>query len=119
MDAMLTLLRRQRDAFNRKDVEAMVADLTEDYSWYRVTPEGPVKAASGRNEVAERMGTFFKNVPYLGSTIDRSMVIGNYIVAEEKDSFQTPDGPKTQVTLGVYEVVDGKIKRAWAFPVKM
>lgn len=118
MDNMISLLRRQREAFNRKDIDAMVADLSDDYAWYRVTPEGPVKAASGKAEVSERMEAFFKTVPYLGSTIDRSLVVGNYIVAEEKDSFQTPDGPKTQITLGVYEVVDGKLKRAWAFPVK-
>ena len=46
------------------------------------------------------------------------MVVGNYIVAEEKDSFDTPQGRKVQITLGVYEFKDGKISKAWAFPVK-
>jgi hypothetical protein len=118
MDDPLALVSRQRDAFNRKDVTAMVADLSDDYQWFRVTDEGAVKGAAGKVEVAERMAAFFKSVPYLGSTIDRVMVIGNYVVAEEKDSFQSPAGPKTQVTLGVYEIADGKLKRAWAFPVK-
>lgn len=118
MDDLLALVRRQRDAFNRKDVDALTADLADDYAWFRVTDQGAVMAASGKAEVAERMAGFFKSVPYLGSVVERTMTVGNYIVAEEKDSFQTPDGSKTQITLGVYEVVDGKLKRAWAFPVK-
>jgi hypothetical protein len=118
MDDLLAMVRRQRDAFNRKDVDAMVADLADDYTWFQVTDQGAVPSASGKADVAARMAAFFKAMPYLGSEIDRAMVVGNYIVAEEKDSFQTPAGAKTQITLGVYEVVDGKFKRAWAFPVK-
>ncbi len=119
MDAFLDLVRRQRDAFTRKDIDAMTADLADDYAWFRIVEDGSaVKSASGKAEVAERMSAFFKTVPYTGSAVDRTMTVGNYIVAEEKDSFDTPQGPKTQITLGVYEITDGKLRKAWAFPVK-
>ncbi|MSO96680.1 MAG: hypothetical protein EXR11_00460 [Rhodospirillaceae bacterium] len=119
MDEFAALVQRQRDAFTRKDTTAMLADLADDYAWFRILDDGSaVKSASGKAEVAERMAAFFKTVPYTGSAVDRTMSVGNYIVAEEKDTFETPQGPKTQVTLGVYEIKDGKLRRAWAFPVK-
>lgn len=119
MDEFEAVVQRQREAFTRKDVTAMTADLTDDYAWFRIIDDGSaVKSASGKAEVAERMSAFFKAVPYAGSAVDRTMVVGNYIVAEEKDSFDTPQGRKTQITLGVYEFKDGKISKAWAFPVK-
>jgi len=119
MDDFAAVVQRQREAFTRKDVTAMTAELTDDYGWFRILDDGSaVKSASGKAEVAERMAAFFKAVPYAGSTVDRTMVVGNYIVAEEKDSFDTPQGRKVQITLGVYEFKDGKISKAWAFPVK-
>ncbi|MDX2141721.1 MAG: nuclear transport factor 2 family protein [Rhodospirillaceae bacterium] len=119
MDEFVKLVRRQRDAFTRKDVSALTADLADDYAWFRITEDGSaIKSASGKAEVAERMGTFFKTVPYTGSRVERAMTVGNYIVAEEQDTFDTPQGPRTQITLGVYEIKDGKFRRAWAFPVK-
>jgi hypothetical protein len=115
----MDIIRRQRDAFTNKDVAAMTADLTDDYAWFRISEDGSaVRSANGKAEVAERMNAFFKAVPYVGSSVERTMAVGNYIVAEEKDSFDTPQGRKVQVTLGVYEIKDGKMRRAWAFPVK-
>jgi hypothetical protein len=119
MDDFVELVQRQRDAFARKDVTALMADLADDYAWFRVLDDGTaLKSASGKREVAERMTAFFASAPYTGSRVDRTLRVGNYIVAEEQDFFDTPQGPKTQVTLGVYEIKDGKLRRAWAFPVK-
>ncbi|MSQ86571.1 MAG: hypothetical protein EXR10_06975 [Alphaproteobacteria bacterium] len=65
-----------------------------------------------------RESEVFKQMKKVEKGEGRTMVVGNYIVAEEKDSFDTPQGRKTQITLGVYEFKDGKISKAWAFPVK-
>jgi hypothetical protein len=119
MDDFAKLVQRQRDAFTRKDVAALTADLADDYAWFRILDDGQAqKSASGKAEVEQRMTAFFASVPYTGSRVDRTMTVGNYIVAEEKDSFDTPQGPRSQTTLGVYEIKDGKVRRAWAFPVK-
>ncbi len=119
MDEFLELVKRQRDAFNRRDIDALTADLADDYAWFQVQDDGTARqAAAGKAEVAGRMQAFFAAVPYVGSEVDRTFTVGNYIVAEERDTFDTPQGRRTQVTLGVYEIRDGKLRRAWAFPVK-
>ena len=65
-----------------------------------------------------RESEVFKQMKEVEKGEGRTMVVGNYIVAEEKDSFDTPQGRKTQITLGVYEFKDGKISKACEFPVK-
>lgn len=111
------ILAAQAAAFNRKDADALGELLAEDYSWYTVTEAGPQKAASGRAETVERMRGFFASLPYSESRIDGMLEIGNLICAIEKDSFTIDGRREERTTLGVYEYRDGKLRRAWAFPV--
>lgn len=111
------ILRRQAEAFNRKDAEALGELLADDYSWYTVGPEGPRKASEGRAQTVERMRGFFAAMPYAQSRIAETLEVGDYIVAVEKDTFIEAGRPVERTTLGVYEYRDGKLQRAWAFPV--
>jgi hypothetical protein len=116
--AYAAIVRRQRDAFSAKDLDGLMADLADEYRFFRITPEGAVCEAGSKAEARARLAQFFKMAPYLGSRVDRTMVVGNYIVAEEQDTFRMPDGgDKTTTTLGVYEFRDGKMVRAFSFPV--
>lgn len=111
------ILRQQTDAFNNKDADKLGELLAEDYSWYMVTGEGPRKTASGRAETVARMRGFFASMPYSKSRIADSLEVGNLIVAVEKDTFVHEGKSVERTTLGVYEYRDGKLQRAWAFPV--
>jgi hypothetical protein len=43
--------------------------------------------------------------------------VGNFIVAVEKDRFEVDGRSEERTTLGVYEYRDGRLARAFAFPV--
>ena len=111
------ILKLQTAAFNRKDADALGELLTEDYSWYAVTEAGPRKSSEGRAQTVERMRGFFATLPYSESRIADSLEVGNMIVAVEKDTFIEDGKSVERTTLGVYEYQDGKLRRAWAFPV--
>ena len=53
----------------------------------------------------------------MNGIFERIMVVGDHVVAVEKDTFETPAGDKTTTTLGVYHMQDGKIWRAYSFPI--
>lgn len=111
------LLEMQVQAFNRKDADALGALLAEDYCWYTVGEDGPHKAAEGRAQTVERMRGFFAAMPYSESRIAGVLEVGHVIVAVEKDTFMQDGQPVQRTTLGVYEYRDGRLRRAWAFPV--
>jgi len=111
------ILRRQAEAFNRKDADALGELLADDYSWYLVGEEGPTKATEGRDQTVERMRGFFASMPYSESRIAETLEVGPLIVAVEKDTFVENGRAVERTTLGVYEYRDGKLRRAWAFPV--
>ena len=112
------ILDHQTAAFNRKDADALGELLAEDYAWYTVTEEGPKQAAAGRAATVERMRGFFAAIPYSESRIDGLLEVGNYICAIEKDTFTVDGRREERTTLGVYEYRDGKLRRAFAFPVQ-
>ena len=111
------ILARQTDAFNRKDADALGELLAEDYAWYTVGADGPRRASEGRTATVERMRGFFAAMPYASSRIDGVLEVGNYIVAVEKDRFEVDGRSEERTTLGVYEYRDGRLARAFAFPV--
>ncbi len=105
------------DAFTRKDVEALGSNLAEDYASFRMEGGDAVKRTASREETMAIIQKMFDAVPLKGSQLDRIMVVGDHVVAVEKDTFETPAGDKTTTTLGVYHMQDGKIWRAYSFPI--
>ena len=106
------------DAFTRKDVEALGTHLTDDYASYLVEGGDVVKRTSNKEETLTILGKMFDSMPLRGSKLDHVMAIGDHVVAVEKDKFDTPEGEKTTTTIGVYHFQDGKIWRAYSFPIQ-
>ena len=106
------------DAFTNKDVDALGSNLAEDYASFRMEAGEAVKRTSNKSETLEVMKKMFEAVPLKESHLDRIMVIGDHVVAVEKDTFDTPAGERTTTTLGVYHFQDDKLWRAYSFPVQ-
>ncbi|GAB3276766.1 hypothetical protein GCM10027449_16060 [Sinomonas notoginsengisoli] len=60
-------VRRMIAAANRHDLEAMVAEFTEDYE--NVTPNHPARSFTGRAQVHRNWETLFAGVPDLSLTV--------------------------------------------------
>jgi ketosteroid isomerase-like protein len=104
-------------AFLRRDVAAAGASLTEDFSWYRVTEQGPELAVQGRGATMERLQAFFASPAWSdrNSEVHRLGMVGNTLVQVEIDTLNMGKGPVRQTSLHVYEFRDGKRWREFAF----
>ena len=113
----LELVRAQVDAFNRHDVEAMIARVAPDFVWLSVAGDSVTVEARGRGALAEGMRGYFASVPSARSEIEASTVAGPFVAIRERASWTDESGrERSQVSLGVWEVRDGLIRRAWYYP---
>ncbi len=105
-------------AFLARDAEASAASLAEDFSWYRVTDEGPQPMVRGRAATLERLRQFFASPMWESGTnseVHRLGMVGNTLVQVEIDTLNLGNGPVRQTSLHVYEFRDGKRWREFAF----
>lgn len=108
----------QTEAYNQKDLEQLLSGLAPDYESWEVGPDGPNCRARGREQVEQALRGMFAASGYASSRVEDVRAYGNLAVAVEIDSFETAEGLKTMRSLGLYEFRDGKLKRAWSFPIR-
>lgn len=114
----VAMVHARTQAFNDKDVDALVAGLDENYQYYQVRGDGPHLLAQGRDAVGENLGRLFAATGYAESTVEDVQAHGNMAVALEIDTFELPDGRRTTRSIGVYEFNGNLLRRAWNFPVE-
>lgn len=106
-------------AFNRHDVEALVATVAPDFAWFNVDGEKLLPDSRGRDALRKGMTAYFKSLPSVRSDFESLTVNGAYVSVKERASWQSKAGlPRSQSTLAVYEVRDGLILRVWYFPAE-
>lgn len=118
MPDYIKIMMQNTDAFTNKDIDTLGSNLADDYASFRMEGGEAVKRTSSKAETLEVLQKMFEAVPLKGSRLDRIMVVGDHAIAVEKDTFDTPAGERTTTTLGVYHFQDGKIWRAYSFPVQ-
>jgi hypothetical protein len=104
-----TLIQRQLDAYNARDIEAFMATWAEDAEYY----EHPnTLLARGHAQIRERHVTRFLEPNLYGKLIKR-MEMGNQVVDQEVVTRTFPEGTGHVQVIALYEVADDKIARAW------
>ncbi len=102
------VVQRQLDAYNARDVDALLATYAPDARQY----EHPGKLlASGAAEMRERMAVRFQE-PNLHARLLQRAVMGNIVVDHEEVTRTFPEGTGTVNMVAVYEVVGGRIASA-------
>lgn len=106
-------------AFNRHDVEGMVARVARDFVWLSVSGDEVTVEARGRETLAEGMRSYFASLPTVRSEVEENMVSGRFVVVRERATWTSDSGEeRTQASLGVYEIDDGLIQRVWYYPAE-
>jgi len=104
-----TVVQRQLDAYNAKDVDtllAIYADVAELY-------EHPsTLLARGSAALRERFAVRFKE-PNLHAALLNRIVTGDIVIDQERITRTFPEGPGTLDLTMIYEVKAGRITRAW------
>jgi uncharacterized protein (TIGR02246 family) len=104
------LIQRQFDAYNARDIDALLATYAPDARQF----EHPGKLlASGATEIRERMAARFEE-PNLHARLLQRVVMGNIVIDHEEVTRTFPEGTGRVDMVVIYEVVDGKIQSASA-----
>ena len=104
------VVQRQLDAYNARDVDALLATYADDAQTF----EHPSKLlASGSVQLRERFKVRFQE-PNLHAALIKRVVMGNIVVDHEKVTRTFPAGPGTLELLMIYDVQNGRIAKAWS-----
>lgn len=104
------VVQRQLDAYNRRDLDALLATYAEHARQF----EHPATlAASGACQIRERMARRFQE-PDLHARLVQRAVMGNIVIDQEVVTRNFPEGIGTVDLVAIYEVIDGKIASAIA-----
>lgn len=105
-----SVVQRQLDAFNARDVDALLAVYAEDAQMF----EHPSKLlASGTAELRERFTTRFQE-PNLRAVLLSRTVMGQTVVDFEEVHRTFPEGTGKIRLLMIYEVQGDRIAKAWS-----
>lgn len=107
-DSPESVVQRQLDAYNAKDVEAWLATYAPDAQQFELHG---APLATGHAAMRERMVPRFAE-PDLHARLLSRTVMGHIVVDHERVTRNFPEGTGSLEMLCVYEVVDGRIRRA-------
>ena len=102
------VVQRQLDAYNARDIEALLAVYAEDA---RLFEYPATLLASGRAELRERFEDRFRE-SNLHACLVRRIVMGNVVIDHEEVTRTFPEGIGKIALVALYEVRDGRIAAA-------
>ncbi len=108
-DSPETIVQRQLDAFNARDIESLLATYAPDVRQY-LFPD--TLLATGHAEMRPRFLERFRE-PNLHAELLHRTVVGNLVTDHERIHRTFPEGPGTIELQAIYEVRGGQITRAW------
>lgn len=102
------VVQRQLDAYNARDIDALLATYAPDARQY----EHPaILLATGAAEMRARMAVRFQE-PNLHARLLQRVVMGNIVIDHEEVSRTFAEGTGLVDMVAIYEIVDGKIQSA-------
>lgn len=111
----LAVVQAQLDAFNAKDIDALMRSYAPDAEQFALHGE---RLASGHEELRPRYLARFSE-PDLHARLLSRTVMGNFVTDLELITRNFPEGLGTLEMLCIYEVIGGRIRRASFAPGAM
>lgn len=107
-DSALAVVQRQFDAYNAKDIEALLKTYAPDAEQYTLHGE---RLAQGHEQLRDRFLARFAE-PDLHARLLSRTVMGDVVVDYELVTRNFPEGFGTIEMLCIYQVLNGRIKKA-------
>jgi hypothetical protein len=105
-------------AYNRHEVEAMLALAHPEIQWLSVEGEKISVETAGVAALGESMRKYFRSLPSSRSSIEGMVEAGRFVSVRERARWEGKTGERTQSALAVYEVEEGRVRRVWYYPVQ-
>jgi putative hydrolase of HD superfamily len=99
----------QAEAYNARDIEAFMQWWADDCQYYAFPS---TLLANGAKEIRDRHIERFKEPDLFGRVLTRA-VVGNVVVDHETVQRTFPEGPGELDVICIYEILEGKIAKAW------
>ena len=103
-----SIVQRQLDAYNARDLDALMATYAEDVEHFEFPS---TLVAKGTADVRARLSIRLQE-PDLHARLLGRTVMGNLVIDHEIVTRNFPEGLGTLEMLCIYEVADGRIQRA-------
>ncbi len=110
------ILQDQVKAFNNQNIEKLVANITDDFKWYYIGADTLLLEVSGKQQFQKSMRSYFESIAEVNSEITEYTVDKDRISFREVVQYVTASGETGKASaMGIYEIKDGLIYRAWYF----
>lgn len=113
---VVAMIEKGEADFMARDSVKLGDSITEDFTWYRVGPEGPQLAVQGRENTIKLLQQFFTQDAPNGfeSKVYRLGMVGNILIQVEVDKYVSKtEGPVEKTSVELYEFKDGRRFREW------
>jgi hypothetical protein len=104
------------EAFNEHDAAKMREYWSSDVTWFEVSGDQASIVTSSALQLYNELVVYFEAYPSVRSSLENITVNGNYVTAIERPVWEEDGERKTQASVVVYEIVNGKVKRFWYYP---
>ncbi len=110
------VVRQFVEAFNRKDLDGLLALADTGISWISVIGDSTRVEVHGQPGLRVSLESYFQSFPSASSTLESVRGVNRWVSAWERSTRDTPEGPRIQLSLSVYEVQDGRVRRVYYYP---
>lgn len=105
------------EAFNQHDPDAMATLMHPQIAWLGIKDDQVSVEMQGADTIKTSMVGYFKQLPTVRSEIQSYAVTGNFISVSERVTWKNKKGEtRSQQSLSVYQITEGKIRRVWYYP---
>lgn len=109
-------VRGMSEAFNAQDVPGMLKWVADSIEWYSVQGGEIAVEARGAQALESGMTSYFEALPSARSELTTLEVLGPWVTTHELARWTVQEEERTQASVGVYEVREGRVRRVWYFP---
>lgn len=109
----LAIVERCCDAFNRHDVEGILADFADDAIWLLSLGSEPHgRRLSGKQEIRALLSQRFRDIPDMNWAVIRHFASGNLVCSEWRVTGTPKSGPRIDwLGVDIWEIENGKIAK--------
>ena len=110
------IVRAYTEAFNRHDIDAMLALAQPEIEWLTIDGSKSAVETAGKEPLRAALSNYFRDYPTTQSVVEAVMANGPFVVVRERAEWTSKDGPRRQRSVAVYELREGLIRRVWYYP---
>lgn len=103
-------------AFNAHDADRMLNYWHPDVTWIELSGAQASAVTTSAAQLHDELVAYFEAYPTVSSSLENIAVNGQYVTAIERPVWEEAGERKSQASVVVYEIIDGRVKRFWYYP---